>query len=102
MSHGVETETRVPRVQTLNFELGLRTVNYLSNRECETQASTTDLLFISRVIRRGSRDSSRVRVGLVGARLRRHERVQTHSQLTRNSSQTHVKLKSHSSHTQVT
>jgi len=51
----------------------LRTVNYLSNREYESQASTTDLFFISRVIRSGSRDSSRVRVGLVGARLRRHE-----------------------------
>ena len=50
----------------------LRTVNYLSNREYESQASTADL-FISRVIRRGSRDSSRVRVGLVGARLRRHK-----------------------------
>ncbi len=48
----------------------LRTVNYLSNRECESRASTTDLFIISRVIRRGSRDSSRVRVGLVGARLR--------------------------------
>jgi len=35
-------------------------------------ASTADL-FVSRVIRRGFRDSSRVRVGLVGARLRRHK-----------------------------
>ena len=50
----------------------LRTVNYLSNREYESQASTADL-FISRVVRRGSRDSSRVRAGLVGARLRRHK-----------------------------
>ena len=50
----------------------LRTVNYLSNREYESQASTADL-FISRVIRRGSRDSSRVRVGLVGARWRLHK-----------------------------
>ncbi len=50
----------------------LRIVNYLLNRECESQASRTTDSF-SRVIRSGSRDSSRVRVGLVGARLRRHE-----------------------------
>ncbi len=54
-------------------DVELRTVNYLSNRECESRASTTDLFIIGRVIRRGSCDSSRVRVGLVGARLRRHE-----------------------------
>ena len=34
--------------------------------------STADL-FISRVVRRGSRDSSRVGASLVGARLRRHK-----------------------------